>query len=109
MQSARDKAKAPISASLANVPFEIAVSTLAEAAGLRAIRNGNTVLVVTPARAKELTDSERKLSVSMGQMVLSLEDLQAIAKLFPGKASLTSEDLLKEVNRLRTEKVPAGK
>jgi hypothetical protein len=99
---AAEKAKAPVSASLANVPFETAVSTLAEAAGLKAIRNGNTVLVVTQARAKELTEAERRLSVGMGNYVLSLEELQAIAKLIPGKPD--ADAIQKEVKRLRAEK-----
>jgi hypothetical protein len=105
---AGEKAKATVSASLANVPFEVAVSTLAEAAGLRAVRNGNTVLVVTQARAKELTETDRKLMIGLGGgnlgggTLLTLEDLQAIAKLFPGKAD--PEAIQKEVNRLRTEK-----
>jgi hypothetical protein len=104
-----EKAKATVSASLANVPFEVAVSTLAEAAGLRAVRNGNTVLVVTQARAKELAETDRKLMIGLGGgnlgggTYLTLEDLQAIAKLFPGKAD--PEAVQKEVNRLRAEKV----
>jgi len=100
---AAEKAKATVTACLANVPFEVAVSTLAEAAGLRAVRNGNTVLVVTPARAKELGETERRLSIGVGNLILSLDDIQAIAKLFPGKAD--PEAVRKEVNRLRAEKV----
>ena len=106
---AAEKAKTPVSASLANVPFETAVSTLAEAAGLKAVRNGNTVLVVTQARAKELAETERRLMIGLGGgnlgggTLLTLEDLQAIARLFPGKPD--ADAIQKEVNRLRAEKV----
>jgi hypothetical protein len=49
---AGDKAKSLVSVALANAPFDTAVATLAEAAGLRAFRIGNAAVLVTPERAK---------------------------------------------------------
>lgn len=104
---AADTAKTAVTASLANVPFETAVATLAEAAGLRAVRNGNTVLVVTAARAKELaaTEDGPRVTVGLGNTLLTLDDLQTIARLFAAKPTDEIEALRKEVNRLRAEKV----
>jgi hypothetical protein len=51
---ALDKAKNRVSVALTNAPFETAVGTLAEDAGLRAFRNGNAAVIVTPERAKRL-------------------------------------------------------
>jgi hypothetical protein len=53
---AAEKAKVPVSLALANAPFETAVLTLAEAAGLRAFRAGNAAVVVTPERAKHIEE-----------------------------------------------------
>ncbi len=63
-QAAADKAKSPISASLANVAFETAAASLAEAAGLRAFRTGNVVVIVTPERAKQV--EEKSMIISRG-------------------------------------------
>ena len=87
---AMEKARANLTISLANVPFEVAVSNLAEAAGLRAFRNGASVAIVTPERALQ---REKSLggshvggccSFSSGYGV-KLEELETIARLFGGK------------------------
>ena len=49
-----EKAKAPVTVALSNVPFETAVAVLAEAAGLRAFRTGNVAVIVTPERARQV-------------------------------------------------------
>lgn len=64
-QGATEKAKTPVSLSLSNVAFETAAASLAEAAGLRAYRTGNVVVIVTPDRAKQIEDAATKL-VPMG-------------------------------------------
>ena len=51
---AAEKAKTPVTVTLANVPLETAAAALAEAVGLRAFRTGNVVVVVTPERARQL-------------------------------------------------------
>ena len=51
---AGDRAKALVSVALANAPFETAVATLAEAAGLRAYRTGNAAVLVIPERARRM-------------------------------------------------------
>lgn len=56
---AGDKAKASVSVALANAPFETAVATLAEAAGLRAFRTGNAAVLVTTERARRIEQSDR--------------------------------------------------
>ena len=51
---AGEKAKAPVTLTLTNAPFETAVAVLAEAAGLRAFRTGNAAVLVTPERAAKI-------------------------------------------------------
>jgi hypothetical protein len=60
---AGDKAKSLVSVALANAPFDTAVATLAEAAGLRAFRVGNAAVLVGPERARQI---ERAARLSSG-------------------------------------------
>jgi hypothetical protein len=53
-EAAQEKAKTAITINLTNVAFETAAGSIAEAAGLRAFRNGNVVVIVTAERAKQL-------------------------------------------------------
>jgi hypothetical protein len=53
-EAAQEKAKTAITVNLTNVAFETAAASVAEAAGLRAFRNGNVVVIVTNERAKQL-------------------------------------------------------
>lgn len=56
---AGDKAKSLVSVALANAPFDTAVATLAEAAGLRAFRVGNAAVLVGPERARQIEQAAR--------------------------------------------------
>jgi hypothetical protein len=56
-RDAAEEAKTPVSLALANAPFETAVLTLAEAAGLRAFRAGNAAVIVTAERAKRIEEA----------------------------------------------------
>ncbi len=82
-----DKSRTVISVSLNNLPYESAISTLAEAAGLRAFRNGNAIVVLSAARAKTLEIPQESgggcCSFSVGGRSVSLEELESIARLFP--------------------------
>jgi len=51
---AQEKASSKVSFSLTNVTFETAAVTLAEAAGLRVVKQGNVAVLVTPERFKEI-------------------------------------------------------
>jgi hypothetical protein len=53
-EAAQEKAKTAINVNLINVAFETATASIAEAAGLRAFRNGNVVVIVTAERAKQV-------------------------------------------------------
>jgi hypothetical protein len=118
---AEEKARVPVTVSLTNVPFETAVSSLAEAAGLRAYRNGSAVVIVTAERAKAIDQPGPSqgagLCCSFGSgHTVTLEELEAIARLFPGAhpidpATAKSLGLRKEaesrgadVTRLEAEK-----
>jgi type II secretory pathway component HofQ len=59
-QGAAEKAKTAVSVNLSNVAFETAAASLAEAAGLRAFRTGNVVVIVTTDRAKQIEDTAAK-------------------------------------------------
>lgn len=88
---AGDKAKAAVSVALANAPFETAVATLAEAAGLRAFRIGNAAVLVTPERAKTI---ERITSGTLdvgGESRLATPDVQRQA--VEEKVRLLTEEL----------------
>jgi hypothetical protein len=67
---AAETAKGTVSVALANASFETAVSTLSEAAGLRAFRNGNAAVIVTPERAKQL---ESRLATGLGCLPIDPE------------------------------------
>jgi hypothetical protein len=67
---AGEKAKVTVSVSMANAPFETAVSVLAEAAGLRAYRTGNAAVIITPERAKRLEGA----GVSTGMLDVGSSD-----------------------------------
>ena len=87
------KAENPVTISLSNVAFETAAAGIAEAAGLRAFRNGNVVVIVTPERAKEIENPETPLRVGVGGLagigggsgMMTLDDLETIARVFNGK------------------------
>ena len=91
---AADKSRTPITVSLNNLPCESAVSTLAEAAGLKAYRNGNAIIVLSAARAKTLDIPQESgggcCSFAVGGRSISLEELESIARLFPGARPLDS-------------------
>lgn len=61
-QSAADKGKSPISVNLSNVAFETAAASLAEAAGLRAFRTGNVVVIVSAERAKQVEEQHARFN-----------------------------------------------
>jgi hypothetical protein len=63
---AAEKAKAQVTLTLANVPFETAAAALAEAAGLRAFRTGNVVVVVTAERAKQVEAAGQGAGIGIG-------------------------------------------
>lgn len=116
---AADKARTPISLSLTNAPLESAVGTLAEAAGLRAYRHGNAIVVVSAARAKTIESAPEVqgyggcCSLGSGR-TMTLEELESIARLFSGarpidattsKVATLSKDVESksaEIQRLQT-------
>jgi hypothetical protein len=61
-EGAGDKAKTAITVSLSNVAFETAAASLAEAAGLRAMRTGNVVVIVSAERAKHIEEKTAKMT-----------------------------------------------
>jgi hypothetical protein len=107
-----DKAKANISVSFANVPFESAVSGLADAAGLRAFRSGALVVVVSAERAKTIEGPFEQqgngggcCSFASGWTV-KLEELESLARLFPTKpaeADVRRKELEEKVRKLTEE------
>lgn len=86
--AAAEKAKAMVNVGLSNVAFETAAGTLAEAAGLRAFRNGNVVVVVTAERAKQVATEKSAVGILGGCMgvnfggggagMYSVQDLESI-------------------------------
>lgn len=94
-QPAAEKAKSLVSVRLSNVAFENAAATLSEAAGLRAFRSGNVVVIVTPERAKEVDKEAKSFGVApwgngqlpIGAGGISVEQLEAISKLLNHKPS----------------------
>ena len=63
---AAEKAKTQVTLTVANVPFETAAAALAEAAGLRAFRTGNVVVVVTAERAKQVEAAGQGAGIGIG-------------------------------------------
>jgi hypothetical protein len=69
-QAASEKAKSSLTVHLTNVAFETATASLAEAAGLRAFRTGNVVVIVTTERAKQIDEQHARLNPAfLGPMV----------------------------------------
>lgn len=81
---AADKAKTAVTLTLSNVPFETAAASLAEAAGLRAFRTANVVVIVTPERAK-VAESAVTLVPGfgmgcMGQIGMAPDEMTVLAR-----------------------------
>lgn len=92
-EAAAEKAKTAISVNLSNVAFETAAASIAEAAGLRAFRNGNVVVIVTSERAKQAEGESHRLIQGMPPM---LEDpLEAKLKALEEKVKKLTEELEK--------------
>lgn len=87
--AAAEKAKAVVAVALANAPFETAVGTLAEDAGLRAFRNGNAAVIVTPERAKQIEQQSQRLGVGLNCI--------------PYDPTAADREVLEEVRKLRAE------
>lgn len=96
--AAADKAKAPVTVCLSNVAFDTAAAAVAEAAGLRAFRTRNVVVVVTPERAKQVEGTDGAMRVALGPQTVTVDELEAIARLFTGKAG-TPEARLDAIRR----------
>jgi hypothetical protein len=58
--AAKEKAKAPVTANLLNVPVEAAVRSLAEMNGLKVVRIANVLIVTTKEHAKEVEDENQR-------------------------------------------------
>ncbi len=103
--SALPKENAKVSFSLTNVTFETAAVALAEAAGLRAVKQGNVVVLVTPERFKEINPAPAAgpNGFQMGLGALSIQDLEAIARLMGGKAP-DADSLKKDIEKLKQER-----
>jgi len=86
-----DKAKASVSVTLANAPFETAVSALAEAAGLRAFRTGNAAVLVTPERARRIEQAGVGIETPESRLVTPDAQRQALEE----KVRLLTEELEK--------------
>lgn len=110
---AAEKAKAAITVNLSNVAFETAAASLAEAAGLRAFRTGNVVVIVTPERAKQAfagADMPPRIALGglggLGGNVLTLDELTSIGKLFsakPADADARRKELEEKIRKLTEE------
>jgi hypothetical protein len=102
-----EAAEKKITVNFHNVPFESAIAALAEKAGLRAAKQGNTVVVVTPDR---LETPEPKLSVALGgglgggNSILSLDDLAGIVRLFQTAKNPDAEALAGRLKSVEAEK-----
>jgi len=94
-QAAAEKAKSPVSVHLSNVAFETAAASLAEAAGLRAFRNGNTVVIVTPERAKQVDEQYARLNPSFLGPTIGFVD--------PGAAEAKLKELEEKIKKLTEE------
>lgn len=94
-QAATEKAKTLVSVHLSNVAFETATASLAEAAGLRAYRNGNTVVIVTAERAKQIDEQHARLNPSFLGPTVGFAD--------PGAADSKVKDLEEKIKKLTEE------
>jgi hypothetical protein len=109
--AAGEKAKAAVTVSLSNVAFETAAASLAEAAGLRAFRTGNVVVIVTPERVKQM-EGDTGPRVALGGYgaaggVMTLGELETIGRLFANKPVETESRRkeLEEKVRMLTEEL----
>jgi len=110
--AAADKAQTKVTVGLSNVAFETAAASLAEAAGLRAFRTGNVVVIVTPERARQLEstgDSGPRVALGGypgGGGIMSLGELETIGRLFankPVEAEARRRELEEKVRKLTEE------
>ena len=102
------QANAKVSFALSNVTFETAAVALAEVAGLRVVKQGNVVVLVTAERFKELTPAAPagQFTVHAGSNGLTLDELLAISKLVGGKPS-EGEQIQREIDKLKQERAAA--
>jgi hypothetical protein len=110
--AAADAAETKVTVALSNVAFETAAASLAEAAGLRAFRTGNVVVLVTPERAKQLeSPPDGGPRVTLGGLggagsLMTLGELESIARLFANKPVETEarrKELEEKVRKLTEE------
>lgn len=110
--AAADKAQTKVSVGLSNVAFETAAASLAEAAGLRAFRTGNVVVIVTPERAKQLeSPPDGGPRVALGGLpggggIMTLGELETVGRLFANKPVETDarrKELEDKVRKLTEE------
>ena len=95
--------------------FETAAARLAAAAGLRAFRTGNVVVIVTPERARQLeSPPDGAPRVSLGGLggfggaggLMTLAELESIGRLFankPVEAEARRRELEEKVRQLTEE------
>jgi len=113
-QPAAEKAKSLVSVRLSNVAFENAAATLAEAAGLRAFRSGNVVVIVTPERAKEIEKEAKFFGMTpwgngqlpLGVSGITIEQLETLSKLLnhkPSEDDSKKKELEDKVKKLTDE------
>ncbi|WP_020473319.1 hypothetical protein [Zavarzinella formosa] len=109
--SARPQSSAVVNLTISNVPFETAAMSLAEAAGLRVVKQGNVVMMVSQERFKELTPPTQAQSMVHFQgptgAVYNLEELEVVGKLMNGIKPTDSELLKREVEKLKQERLAA--
>ena len=95
-QAAAEKAKNPVTVHLSNVAFETATASLAEAVGIRAFRNGNTVVIVTVERAKQIDEQASRLNPPfLGAGIGFADPIEAKVKELEEKVKKLMEDLEK--------------
>ena len=78
-----------------NVAFETAAASLAEAAGLRAFRTGNVVVIVTTERAKQVDEQFARLNPSFLGATVGFVD--------PGAADGKLKELEEKIKKLTEE------
>jgi len=110
--AAADKAQTKVTVGLSNVAFDTAAASLAEAAGLRAFRTGNVVVIVTPERAKQLeSPPDGGPRVALGGLagaggIMTLGELETVGRLFANKPVETEarrKELEEKVRKLTEE------
>jgi hypothetical protein len=92
----------PITLQLNNVTVDSAAAAIAEAAGLRAMKNGNVIYLVSIERYEAQLKKTAPQNMGFGFGLYSLEDIETLGRLF-GKKGDDVDSQRTELNRLKKE------